>query len=205
MSAVRIETCTGTDVAGYLGDLARLRIEVFRAFPYLYEGDLDYERGYLATYAEAPDSLFVLALDGERVVGASTGVPMDQEAAAISDPWRTAGIDPARVYYFGESVLLAQYRGLGVGHCFFDQREAHAARLGRFQRTTFCAVDRPDDHPRRPPDYRPLQPFWRRRGYHRHNDLACHMSWREPDHPEPVSHRLSFWSHLLPRQGHAPA
>ena len=57
----------GAGILPFIDDLARLRIGVFRAFPYLYEGSLDYERGYLATYARSTESLFVLALDGETI------------------------------------------------------------------------------------------------------------------------------------------
>ncbi len=48
-------------------------IEVFRAFPYLYEGSAEYERKYLSTYARSPGSIFVLAFDGDEVVGGRDG------------------------------------------------------------------------------------------------------------------------------------
>jgi GNAT superfamily N-acetyltransferase len=197
MSALRIETRAGADAASYFDDLARLRIEVFRAWPYLYDGDLDYERRYLATYAQAPDSLFVLALADDQVVGVSTAMPMDQETAAISAPWRAAGIDPATVFYFGESVLLPAWRGRGIGHRFFDAREAQARRLGRFACTSFCAVERPDDHPLRPPGHRSLADFWTGRGYRRQERLACTLHWREVGGTAEVAHRLAFWSRPL--------
>ena len=65
--AVSIRRLSGDQIKPYLDDLARLRIEVFRHFPYLYDGDMDYERKYLDTYARSPESLFVLALDGETL------------------------------------------------------------------------------------------------------------------------------------------
>lgn len=57
--AVSIRRLSGDQIKTYLDDLARLRIEVFRHFPYLYDGDMDYERKYLDTYARSPESLFV--------------------------------------------------------------------------------------------------------------------------------------------------
>ncbi|MGE9296588.1 MAG: GNAT family N-acetyltransferase, partial [Puniceicoccales bacterium] len=74
-----IKTFTGPEVARYRDALARLRITVFRDFPYLYEGTLDYERGYLQTYLDCPECLFVLVFDGDEVVGASTALPMSAE------------------------------------------------------------------------------------------------------------------------------
>jgi GNAT superfamily N-acetyltransferase len=124
-------------------------------------------------------------------------VPLAQEAAAVSAPWRAAGIDPATVYYFGESVLLPAWRGQGLGHRFFDEREAQARRLGRFDCTSFCAVERADDDPRCPTDYRPLHAFWHARGYGRRPGIACTMHWREVGGGHEVPHRLGFWSRPL--------
>jgi hypothetical protein len=38
---IRIERWSGKDLEKYISDLARLRIEVFHDFPYLYDGDYD--------------------------------------------------------------------------------------------------------------------------------------------------------------------
>lgn len=192
MAELRI--LSGTDVTPHLDDLARLRIAVFRDFPYLYDGDPDYERRYLTTYARSPGSVFVLAVSGGAVVGAATGVPMAGEPEAVQRPWRDAGVDPATVFYFGESVLLPPWRGQGIGHAFFDARQAHARALGGFLLTCFCAVERPPDHPRRPPGWRPLDGFWQSRGYRRHDDLACTLHWREVGAAAETPHRLAFWS-----------
>ena len=70
-----IRICTGPEVAGHLEDAARLRISVFREFPYLYEGDPAAEQEYLTGYADCPGSVFVLAESQGRVVGVSTGLP----------------------------------------------------------------------------------------------------------------------------------
>ena len=51
MAGVSIQRFVGRQVQPYIQELARLRIEIFRDFPYLYEGDLDYEAQYLQTYS----------------------------------------------------------------------------------------------------------------------------------------------------------
>lgn len=183
----------GPEIGPHIDDLARLRIAVFRAFPYLYEGSPDYEQTYLSTYASAPESLFVLAFEGETVVGASTGVPMDQETEAFRKPFVESGRDPARIFYFGESVLLAGYRGRGIGVRFFEEREAYARRLGRFDHCCFCAVERPADHPLRPVDYVPLDAFWNRRGYVHQPQLRTEFSWRDIGEDKESAKPMSFW------------
>lgn len=183
----------GAAIAPFIDDLARLRLTVFREYPYLYDGTLDYEARYLATYAESAESLFVLVFDQGRVVGASTGLPLADETDAFQRPFLDQGWDPARIFYFGESVLLPAYRGGGLGVRFFAEREAYARALGRFQWCAFCAVERPDDHPRRPPGYQPLHGFWARRGYRHHPALRTEYHWRDLDEREESAKPMSFW------------
>ncbi|PWG61328.1 GNAT family N-acetyltransferase [Sediminicurvatus halobius] len=197
MTPVRLEAHTGASLEAHLDTLAALRIRVFRDFPYLYAGDADYERRYLRTYAEAQGAVVVLALAGDRAVGAATGMPLAEETENLRAPFRSAGFDPAQVFYFGESVLEPAWRGQGIGVSFFDAREAHARGLGGFQWTAFCAVERPADHPRRPPGYTPLDGFWRRRGYRRRDDLRARMAWRDLDHSEETDKPMVFWLKAL--------
>ncbi|MGJ7041309.1 GNAT superfamily N-acetyltransferase [Shinella sp. BE166] len=190
---MQIKIVQGEAVTPHVADLARLRTQVFRAFPYLYEGSEDYEASYLATYARSPESLFVLALDGERIVGASTGVPMPDASGVFQAPFIAAGIAPEKVFYFGESVLLSTYRGRGLGVRFFEEREAYARRLGRFDWCTFCAVERPQDHPLRPADYVPLDAFWGKRGYVHRADLRTMLAWQDIGEENETEKPMSFW------------
>ena len=153
----------GSQLGPWLDDVARLRIAVFRDWPYLYDGHFAYEREYLAAYAKSADSVVVLAFDGDRVVGASTGLPLADDTDEFQRPWRMAGRSVDEVFYFGESMLLPEYRGQGIGHAFFDVREAHARELGRFACTAFCAVDRDVQDSRRPAGHRGNEGFWTKR------------------------------------------
>ncbi|CTP84592.1 GNAT family acetyltransferase [Xanthomonas translucens pv. arrhenatheri] len=191
-----IQRLRGAQIAPFLDDVARLRIAVFRDWPYLYAGDLDYERDYLSAYAASSDSVFVLARDGERVVGASTGLPLGDDAEAFGAAFAGSAIAVTDVFYFGESVLLPAYRGRGVGHAFFDHRQAHARALGRFALTAFCAVERDPDDPRRPPGYRGNDAFWHKRGYVRQPSLRMQLAWDEIDRGE-ILHTLRFWTRPL--------
>ncbi|UXI69569.1 GNAT family N-acetyltransferase [Tahibacter amnicola] len=194
---MQIQTFTGNAVARHLDAVAAMRIAVFRDWPYCYDGDVAYEAQYLATYAQSPESLFVLVFDGDAVVGASTALPLADETETFQRPFREKGIAPGDVFYFGESVLLPAYRGRGLGHTFFDRREGWAHELGRFRQSAFCAVERRPDDPRRPPDYRGNELFWRKRGYVPQDDLFCELEWREVGQPEPMPHALRFWLHDL--------
>ncbi len=176
---------TGSAFRSVFDELASLRIAVFRDFPYLYEGSITYEKEYLETYACADRSFLFAVYDGDRMVGATTALPLLDETTDVQQPFRDAGFDLNTIFYFGESILLPEYRGLGLGHRFFDEREAHARQFGQYTVTCFCAVQRPADHPLRPADYQPLDAFWTKRGYQRHPDLQSIFTW--PDRGETVS------------------
>ena len=197
---VDVKTFSGAEIAPHLDAVAALRIAVFHDWPYLYAGDGEYERKYLATYAESPESLFVLAFDGDRVIGASTGIPLTDETAAFQQPFLDRGIALGDVFYFGESVLLREYRGHGLGHRFFDEREGYARRLGRFAMTAFCAVERGSGDPRQPEGFRGNDVFWNKRGYQRQDDMFCQLEWQEIGHDMPTCHRLRFWLRPLDKR-----
>jgi len=96
--AVNTQLITGAGLIPYLKDLARLRIQVFRDFPYLYDGTEAYEATYLQTYIQADQAMAVVAFDGASIIGASTGVPMANETAAFQQPFIAADIDPDSLF-----------------------------------------------------------------------------------------------------------
>lgn len=190
---IRVERLSGTALLQFIPELARLRIEVFRDFPYLYAGDIEYEKKYLQTYIDCPESVIVIAFDGDKVVGASTAMPMKFETDELKRPFLDNHYDLNEVFYCSESVLNKQYRGYGIGVRFFEQREAHAQDLGGFKHITFCCVERPADHPRRPADYVPLDQFWNKRGYFKHPELKTSYSWKDLDDTEETPKPMTFW------------
>jgi GNAT superfamily N-acetyltransferase len=191
--SLRFAQYRGAELAQVTPDLAALRIAVFRDWPYLYEGDLDYERSYLARYASG-QSILIAAYDGDRMVGASTGMPLEDHG----DASQIDGLDvPATdIFYCAESVLLPAYRGQGAGHRFFDGREAHARTLDRTH-SAFCAIVRPQDHPAHPLDYAPLSPFWHARGYAPVQGAQAQFSWTDVGDPYESPKTLQLWMKRL--------
>lgn len=194
--ALTIRPLTGPALEAALGDVAALRIAVFRDWPYLYDGGLAYERDYLQSYRNNPLALVVGAYDGARLVGASTATPLADHADDFTAAFQGSGIDLASVYYCAESVLLPAFRGQGAGRAFFEAREAFARDNG-FARICFCAVTRPDGHPSKPQDYRPLDPFWRSLGYAPLPGVVARFTWKDVDNAAPTAKPLQFWMRRL--------
>lgn len=191
--SLEVKEVSGAELEPFLDGLGRLRIAVFREWPYLYEGSLEYERDYLQCYVKSPRSLVALVLDAGEVVGATTCLPMDEEGPEFQEAFLKAGRDLSQILYLGESILLPAHRGKGLGKEFFARREAHAARLGR-RITTFCAVDRAPDDPRRPSDYRPLDALWTKQGYTKHPELQATFVWKEIGEAAESPKTLTFWT-----------
>lgn len=193
---IRVERLSGPALAPHLKGLGRLRIEVFRAYPYLYDGDADYEAWYLEDFARAEGAVVVAAFDGDQLIGAATASPMRAQKDAFKAPVARVGLRPDELFYFGESVLLPEYRGHGIGHKFFDAREA-AAREQGYGRTGYYAVIRPDDHPLKPATYTPLHGFWAKRGYAPLSGAIADFPWKEVGEAAETAHPMQFWSRLL--------
>ena len=194
---ISVAALTGNEITGVLEHLAQLRMTVFREWPYLYDGTLDYEKNYLAKLAAAEGAVCVVARDGEDIVGASTGAPMIEHADEFGAPFRAAGYDISKIFYCSESVLLPSHRGQGLGHTFFDKREAHANQLGGFTHSTFCRVIRAPDHPMKPDNYVALDRFWTKRGYKPIPSLIATYPWLDLGETKESEHDMQFWIKAL--------
>lgn len=195
---LEITTYIGTAARPFLRDIAELRISVFREFPYLYDGSFDYEMDYLSNYYSSEKSLLITVKQCSRIIGLSTAAPLADADQAFQSPVLDAGMYPANVFYFGESVVIPEFRGNGLGRRFFDLREEWANRWG-FPVTAFCAVLRAPNHPQRPPGYKPLDSFWNSRGYNKREDLVVKLPWKEVGNPNhETAHDLAYWLRETP-------
>lgn len=192
-AAISVTRLVGAEVEPFLPELARLRIEVFCEYPYLYDGSLDYEVAYLRKYAASDRSIFVLAKDGEKVVGVSTGVPLLDADNDFQAPFLENGYAPDSIFYFGESVLQKDYRGCGLGSRFMREREAFARTFGDYQWCVFCAVQRDAEDPRRPEGYRDLRGFWAKYGFSEKAELETAFAWKEVGEADESPKRMRFW------------
>ena len=189
---VSVRPLTGAEISAALGDLAALRMRVFAAYPYLYDGDAGFEAAYLAEYAAAADAVLVAAFDGAQIVGAATAAPMIHQKAEFRAPFAARGLDVGRLFYFGESVLLPEYRGQGIGHAFFDHREAQAQACGA-NAACFASVIRRQDHPARPEGYVPHDAFWTGRGYALVLGLVTQLAWKEHGEASESMKPMQYW------------
>lgn len=188
--SLEILKTTGEEARAYVNELAALRLKVFWEYPYLYEGTLNYEKKYLETYFAAKNSFVLIVKDQGQVIGATTGIWAKEEEESLRKPFLMHGLDPASIFYFGESVLLKEYRGLGIGKLFFIEREKYARSLGFIEYIAFCAVVREEVAPA---DYRPLDDFWKSQGFTPEPGLSTQYAWPDRGQTENTEKTMQYW------------
>lgn len=184
----------GSEISDVLYELAELRIQIFFEYPYLYKGHLDYEMKYLNRYLKSSKSLFFGLWDQQQLIGATTGLPLVDEDSAFQKPFIDHKMNIENIFYFGESLLKPEYRGQKLGHLFFDKRENYAVQSLKYKTTCFCSVQRPENHPLRPANYRTHDQFWARRGYNKQRHLLAQYSWQDRNESAESTKCLEFWT-----------
>lgn len=142
------------DLAPFLG---QLRIGTFRSYPYLYAGTMENERKYTTAFARSDHAFLCLAMDGESFGGLTTASPLDIDL-------QQHGLNARDFVYIGEVIVDPRYRQRGIAQELMRCTAMEAKNKG-FLYTCFFCVERPEDHPQRPQDYRCPDPLWLRLGY----------------------------------------
>jgi hypothetical protein len=197
MNNLKFHRLSGQEAKKYALELAKLRLKVFFDFPYLYVGTLEYEMNYLETYFKAKHAFIFLIEDKGQIVGATTSIWAEEEVDNFKKPFELSGINPKDVFYFGESVLLSEYRGLGIGKIFFQERETFARTLPFINLLSFCAVIRPSTHPLKPQGYQPLDSFWHSQGFQKNDGLTTTYEWKDRGDEKESAKQMQFWTKLI--------
>ena len=193
-SSLRIERIAPSDLPTFLRTITDIRMQVFSAWPYLYDGNLADEDEYLRHFQRDPHTVVIGAWDGGDLVGVSTALRWETHPEnllrALPGAWSHVRV--SEILYLAESVLYADYRGRGIGKAFFDAREAFAVEIGR-RYVAFASVVRAPDDPQKPEDYRDLTPWWRRLGYQPVPGALCAMMWKDHGREHADLHHLQVW------------
>lgn len=188
-----LKDVTGSDLLPYQQDIMNLRMTVFREWPYLYEGDPEYEKEYLKPFIDHPESFSVLCLSPEdQVIGISTAMPLSAEHDELKAPIAKHGFNVAEIYYLGESCIHPDHRGHGLYKHLFSRRLSKAQEFG-YKKALFCGVVREPQHPLRPESYAPLDNYWKSQGFEPVKNLFVSLEWQDVDLKQPTHKDLQVW------------
>lgn len=193
---ITIQALTGQEAKRYFDDIARIRLTLFREYPYLYKGTVTYEEEYLETYFKSPHTAILLVFDGDKVVGFSNSIPLTEESDEMKAPFIQKGLNLNDYLYIGEVMIYTAYRGQGILRKFFEFHEAKARKEG-CKYTVFMTVERPDDHPCKPDKYKSLDTTWRHFGYELIPGLQIQLAWTQVDTNRETDNTLSIWQKTI--------
>ena len=193
MTDIHIRSFSGASIRPYIHSLAKLRSEVLRDYPYFEEPDLNANTQYLKSVTLSKEAIAVLIFDNTTLVGASLGYPLELESPSLQQPFKDRHLEISSYYFFGESLLLKPYKGRGIGHHFFDAREAHVTHFPSFKHICFCVPIHTDSETNKQQDFVPLHDFWRKRGYIHHPEMQTLVLRRKIGDKHPGESKMSFW------------
>lgn len=195
---IEIEIIHGKDIVNYTKFISQLRIDVFADFPYLYKGDLAYERKYMIAYETHPHSTIAIAkVDGE-IAAVSTGIPLSSEAEIISgskELFDKLKLDIEKIYYYGEIITIPKFRGLKLSAKLLEQQDDFIRQQWGFTHTSILTVVREEKHPLKPADYQSSDRVWERIGFSR-TGIQVKFYWptfQVDGSVKEEEHFLEFW------------
>jgi GNAT superfamily N-acetyltransferase len=201
VAEVEYQSYTGVQITAVIGDVAALRISVFREYPYLYDGNRAYEERYLQGLVRNDRSLVVVARVDGAVIAAATALPLASDAeilAGIDGPFAALGLDAHDHYYYSEIVVDPAHRSRGIAREFYRRREAHARALG-YRRVCLAAIEREPGAVAVPSGYFDPAAIWAAMGFVREPSLFVTFRWptRAAEGTRDLEHKLVFWLHRL--------
>lgn len=185
-------TITGPEFENYIETVATLRLTIFKEYPYLYDGTIQTEKNYLKNYARSKNSLTILVKDGEKIVGAITGMPLVEMEETFVTPFYKNQLPIHPFYYLGEVLLFKEYRGQGIEKRLYNTFEEWLKNKNEWSKIAVAELKRDKNDPRRPKDYVDMHDFWESLGFKEHPEVILEMPYKEIGSKEVIPHSLIF-------------
>ncbi len=190
---MKIETFYGPDIAPFIELLGRYRIEIFREYPYVYDGNMDYERKYLSRYPLASQSFLLLGRDASGIACAVTGIPLECELDEFKQTLLECGMSLENMYYLGEIMIRRELRGQGLGWKLLGHALQTMRDFGRFKHAVLCTVQRQQDHPLRPAGYVYNDRLWLKSGFESMPGVTVLFSWKDLGEQRETIKEMAYW------------
>lgn len=188
----------GADIQGHLEEIARLRLSIFREYPYLYDGKMEYELKYLQHYASKDEATVIVSSYENQLAGAVTAIPLQYESEEMIAPVAATSYPVERIYYIGELLFYPDYRNKGLGTRLLSRIEQHVLDQQDYDYLVCATVMRPEGHPLIPAGYVPIERFLQHNRFAKLPGVTTHSAWKETDGIR-RHHEMQFWLKALER------
>ena len=169
MTNIEINIYKGIDILPFIEKTSEMRIRLFKEFPYLYQGSMDYEREYMKAYAKDPKSTIAIASCDKNIIGVSTGIPLVSESSIVDGSAQLitqAGEAPEDYYYYGEILIEPEHRGNKISSKLYSAQNELVKKWG-YKKVCILTVVRQKNHPLKPKEYQSLDSMWTHFNYNR--------------------------------------
>ncbi|MGE0009567.1 MAG: GNAT family N-acetyltransferase [Candidatus Babeliales bacterium] len=196
-AAYTIRLVTGKECNALTLFVAQCRVDLFKGYPYLYEGTVEEGVHSMSAFMEYPHAALAVAYYNNEPVAYITGnslvAEMERYFKDYLQVFKNYSIDPQDHYYLPDVIVTPAHRGRGLIKHMLEVIEAYACKLGYAYAT--LATESHATHPLKPAEYRELDPLWSKHGFTKTN-LMLSFSW-ETEQPDGSSkmqdHELSYW------------
>lgn len=195
---VTIEVYVGKDSLDYIETISKLRIEIFKEYPYLYKGDLAYENNYMQGYTQDKRAMIVIAKVDGVLAGVSTGIPLISDSEIVADAkkcFSQQDVEIGDYYYYGEVIVLPEFRGMSLTTKLYEAQNELVKSWG-YKHVCILTVVREPDHPLKPNNYVSKDKMWEHLGFFRRKlTVDYHWPTIQPDKSvQNVNNTLEFWA-----------
>lgn len=188
-----IKSFTGQEAERYIDQIAAIRLNMFKEYPYLYNGTVEIEKEYLQIYFKSSHANILLTFDSDdNVIGFSSSIPLSDEAEEIRAPFIEKQLNCDNYLYIGEGLIYPEYQGKNLVRQAAQIHEEIARSKG-YKYLTFMAVDRPEDHPCKPDNYRSTDGLFKHFGYTKFDNMNVTLTWNQLDTNQEATNTLSLW------------
>lgn len=162
-----IRLVINNDIINYLDKISEFRIKEFKEFPYLYEGNEEYEKSYIKGFIEGQNSVLGIVEIDSNIIGVATAMPLRCEAEIVKDvelEFHKMGFKIDEFFYIGEVIVKKGYRGNKISSRLLETVEKYFLNLG-FKYACLSTVERDIEDSRRPKNYSDIDKLCLYNGY----------------------------------------
>ncbi len=191
-----VRLLTGNAMQYMIPFIAQQRVDAYRGYPYLYEGNLSEGYELLEWHAQVPYATFAIAFHEDVPVGCALGIPFTLYGPHFMgsvELFKSHGIDPDCFYYITDIIILEEHRGKSLATRLTECVETYSMSVG-FGYVCFTSESH-EHHPLKPEGYKELDALWAHLGYHKTN-LVTYAAWNtiQVEGPSRVQdHPLPYW------------
>ena len=191
---VSLKVFKGNEITPYVSDITQLSLQIYREYPYLYEGTEEEYLPFIQRYSESNDGIASILFDDKKLIGVCIGMPLNEMRDNYLGNFSSITKEELdSLYYLGEFLLLKQYRSQGNGKQMYTSFENEVIKKSLYKTLCFCKIQEFLEHPSQPDNYFSMNNFWKQSEYVAREDLSFNVDWVNVNETTLSPHQLYFW------------